>query len=188
MPSYLIVPGWRGSGVGHWQTCWAQSLAGAARLVVQSWEEPDPREWHDALDAAIAAAPTPPILVAHSLGCVVVARWAARTARPVRGALLVAPPDLERSDCPRALHGFAPEPRARLPFAARVIASDNDPYAAPARSHQLAGAWGAPLTMLQGAGHINGESGFGPWLEGQRWLAELTGTTRAARPHAAEHA
>ena len=184
MSSYLIVPGWRGSGAGHWQTCWEQSLGGATRLVVQSWEEPDPLEWLDVLDAAIAAAPAPPILIAHSLGCMAVARWAARAARPVRGALLVAPPDLERGDCPRALHGFAPAPRARLPFAARVIASDDEPSAAPARSQQLASAWGAPLTLLHRGGHINRESGFGPWPEGQVWLAELAGTAHPAPPYA----
>jgi predicted alpha/beta hydrolase family esterase len=63
-----------------------------------------------------------------------------------------------------------------LPFFARVIASDDDPYATLARTRQIAADWGAHLTVLPRAGHINVESGFGPWREGQAWLTEIAGT------------
>lgn len=170
---HLIVPGWAGSGAAHWQTHWERALANTTRLEVADWHRPNLHDWVSALDAAIRRAPAPPIVIAHSLGCVAVAHWAATAKVPVRGALLVAPADVDRAGCAPCLRAFAPVPRARLPFFARVIASDDDPYAELARSRQIAADWGAELTVLHGAGHINVDTGFGPWPEGRAWLAEL---------------
>jgi len=70
--------------------------------------------------------------------------------------------------------GFAPLPRAPLPFASQIIASDNDPYCSAARAQQLAADWGSACQVLPQAGHINTDAGFGPWPEGlsalARWL------------------
>jgi predicted alpha/beta hydrolase family esterase len=176
MQPLLIVPGWGGSGPSHWQTYWEHELPYATRLEVPDWHVPRRSDWLRALDDAIRRAAAPPIVIAHSLGCVAFASWAASAARPVRGALLVAPADVDRADAPLFLREFAPVPRTRLPFFARVIASDDDPYATLPRARQIAADWGADLTVLQRAGHINAEAGFGPWREGRAWLTELTGT------------
>ena len=173
MQPLIIVPGWRGSGSAHWQTHWERELRHATRIDVSDWNAPRCDDWLRALDDAIATADAPPILVAHSLGCVAVAHWAASAAHAVRGALLVAPPDLDRAACPEVLRDFGPVPRARLPFSVHVIASDDDPHAALDRVRQMADDWGAELTVLHRAGHINVESGFGPWHEGRRWLDAL---------------
>jgi predicted alpha/beta hydrolase family esterase len=98
----------------------------------------------------------------------------------VRGALLVAPADVDRTSCLPCLREFAPVSRAPLPFFARVIASDDDPYAELARARQFAADWGAELTVLHRAGHINVDAGFGPWPEGRAWLAELAAPPIAA--------
>lgn len=170
MQAHLIVPGWGGSGPDHWQTHWERELPDASRLEVADWYLPRTDDWLRALDDAIGAAAAPPIAIAHSLGCIALARWASSSVRPLRGALLVAPADLDRVGCPEALRAFGPVPRARLPFAARVVASDDDPYATLERAQQMAADWGAQLIVLRRAGHINAESGFGPWREGRRWL------------------
>ncbi len=111
---------------------------------------------------------TPAVLVAHSLGCHLVAAWAAHsrhTAR-VRAALLVAPPDIERDDRPPNLHGWRPIQRQRLPFAAVAVTSDDDPFSTPERSALLTREWGACQVGVGAAGHINGESGLGDWPAG----------------------
>ncbi len=175
MTSYLIVPGWGGSSAEHWQSQWQPELPRVSRLDVPDWFNPRPAEWLAALDRAIRDAPEPPIVLAHSLGCIAVARWAARAPAGIRGALLVAPPDLDRVDAAPVLTSFAPVPRSPLPFPSLVVASDDDPYASLSYSARLAREWGAELTVLHAAGHINRDSGYGPWPEGRallRYFAE----------------
>ncbi|NVB84659.1 MAG: alpha/beta hydrolase [Kofleriaceae bacterium] len=164
MARFLIVPGWAGSGPDHWQSYWEEDLAGATRVEMPDWLEPRREGWIAALDAAIASCREPPILVAHSLGCIAIAHWAARRRRTIRGALLVAPADVDRSTA--VLAEFAPVPRHTLPFPSRVVASDDDPYATLERSRELARDWGSAFTVLERAGHINAASGLGRWREG----------------------
>ncbi|MFZ5724420.1 MAG: RBBP9/YdeN family alpha/beta hydrolase [Pseudomonadota bacterium] len=93
----LIVPGWNNSGPAHWQTLWQREFPALSRVEQQEWAWPDPQQWVTTLDAAIRESRRPTILVAHSLGCIAVARWAASVLAaghpswPVAGALLVAP-------------------------------------------------------------------------------------------------
>lgn len=74
---YLIVPGWQGSPEDHWQTHWQHSLPNSARVEQADWLTPRREDWVAALAEAIAADSTPVILIAHSLGCITVAHWAA---------------------------------------------------------------------------------------------------------------
>ncbi|MWV10629.1 alpha/beta hydrolase [Pseudomonas sp. R-28-1W-6] len=174
---YLILPGWQGSPDNHWQSHWLRSLPNATRVEQADWDHPDPASWVAALECAVGAARTPVILIAHSLGCVTVARWAAQaplaSLRQVRGALLVAPADVERPGCPEALQGFAPIPRDLLPFPSQLVGSDNDPAASAARALQLARDWGAQAAVLSGAGHINVKSGHQRWEQGFAYLYRL---------------
>jgi uncharacterized protein len=112
------------------------------------------------------------VVVAHSLGCCTVAHWAAAGGR-ARGALLVAPSDVEATSFPPGTVGFAPMPTEGLPFRTIVVASDDDQYVTPARAAAFAKAWGARLVTIGRAGHINSASGLGSWLDGQRLLEEL---------------
>jgi predicted alpha/beta hydrolase family esterase len=165
----LIVPGWQNSGPDHWQTLWERAHPAYLRVEQRDWERPVCTEWVDALDFTLAMVPEQPLLVAHSLGCIAVAHWAARFARPVRGALLVAPPDVERADMSAAIAGFAPIPRAPLPFPSILVASTTDPYCTIERAGQFAAAWGSRFVNLGACGHINTEAGFGPWPQGGSW-------------------
>ena len=185
MTPYLIVPGWAGSGPDHWQSHWERELAGARRVEMPDWLAPRRGEWVRSIDDAVRASEAPPILIAHSLGCLAVAHWAAN-GHPVRGALLVAPPDLDRADCPALLGEFAPVPRARLAFPCHVVASDNDPYATLSRACQMAADWGARVTLIRGAGHLNAESGFGRWRDGRALLDALEAVARDAATRGSE--
>jgi uncharacterized protein len=84
----------------------------------------------------------------------------------------VAPPDLERDDMPPNLRPWRPIVRARLPFAATVVTSSDDPFCAPERSAQMAHDWGAERVELGARGHINGESGLGDWPGGRTLLEQ----------------
>ncbi|MFD2644035.1 alpha/beta hydrolase [Pseudomonas japonica] len=174
---YLIVPGWQGSPEQHWQSHWHRTLPNSARVEQADWLTPTRGDWVAALEEAIAADAAPVILIAHSLGCITVAHWAAQASpallRRVRGALLVAPADVERPACSPALRNFAPIPMNLLPFPSQVVTSDNDPAVSTPRAMQLARAWGAEAGVLGGAGHINVKSGHQRWEQGFAYLYRL---------------
>jgi len=174
----FILPGWQNSGPSHWQSAWEASL-GARRVEQNDWLWPLRGDWMARLDEVLAddarLAERPAVLVAHSLGCHLVAAWAAHSqlVARVRGALLVAPPDVERFDMPPQVHGWRPIVRRRLPFAATLVYSDDDPYAEPQRAVEMAQAWGATPHSIGACGHINGDSGLGDWPAGLATLRAL---------------
>jgi predicted alpha/beta hydrolase family esterase len=175
-PRVLIVPGWENSGPGHWQTLWERADPRRFRRVEQrDWDAPQLDDWVGALDAALAAEPAPVILVAHSLGCIAIAHWAARFARPVAGALLVAPADVERADTPEPIRCFAPVPLRPLPFRSILVASSSDEYLSMDRAEHFARCWRSELVPIGAAGHLNTAAGFGPWPDGERLLDALRG-------------
>ena len=174
----LIIPGYGDSGPAHWQSLWQARLPSARRVQQRDWNLPLRDEWVAALDAEIAACARPPVLVAHSLGCLAVVWWAALSSpssggRAIAGALLVAPPDLEEVLVDGVEDAFTPLPRARLPFASIVVASRDDPYGELARAERLAREWGARFVDAGDAGHINADAGFGEWPAGEALLADL---------------
>jgi predicted alpha/beta hydrolase family esterase len=170
----LIIPGLGGSGPEHWQSLWQARLADARRVEQADWDKPDRDGWIAQLDTAVAHAPQPPILVAHSLSCALVACWAAAHTRPVHGALLVAPADVDSdTHTPPEAHVFRPMPMQRLPFPTIVAASRDDPYVAFRRALEMAKAWEAELVDIGEAGHINASAGYGEWPEGEQLLQRL---------------
>ena len=170
----LIIPGLGGSGPEHWQSLWQARLPDARRVEQADWDKPDRTGWIARLDQAVAHSTQPPILVAHSLSCALVACWAAAHKRPVRAALLAAPADVDSDGhTPLEAHVFRPMPMAPLPFTTIVAASRDDPYVAFERASAMAKAWGAELTDIGDAGHINTASGYGEWPDGERLLHRL---------------
>lgn len=174
----LILPGIDNSDPTHWQSLWEASLPNAARVPQRDWAQPQRADWVATLSDAVNASREPVALVAHSLGCALVAWWAAQgmpgvqDKSRVRAALLVAPPDVERENFPAP--SFAPMPVQRLPFPSKIIASENDIWCDLPRAQAWAHAWGGEFHQLGACGHINGESGLGVWEQGQHWLNELT--------------
>lgn len=175
MTTVLIVPGLGGSGPEHWQTRWESLDMRCVRVEQSDWDAPACGEWITRLEQAVRAAVGEVVLVAHSLGVVLVAHWAAAgSVHKVKGALLVAPPDVESPlRTPVEIRNFAPIPRAPLPFPSIVVASHDDPYACIDCPRQLACAWGSRFVDVGAAGHINADSGLGLWQEGRDLLAQL---------------
>jgi predicted alpha/beta hydrolase family esterase len=186
---YLIVPGWQGSDAEHWQSHWQRTLPNCRRVEQVNWFEPELASWINQLEQAIEASAWPVILIAHSLGCIAVAHWAKHASQAslvrVRGALFVAPADVERVDCPPPLLGFAPIPKLALPFPCQLLGSDNDPAAQPERVAALAAAWQVPMLILSGVGHLNVASGHRCWPEGLVYLNQLQCQIEQQKQHQA---
>ncbi len=170
----LFVPGHMGSGPDHWQTRWQSKLSTARQVEQEDWSNPAREDWVDTLVVAVNAAQRPVVLVAHSLGVPTVVHAAPLLRRPVAGAFLVAPPDLaDPAIRPKQLTRFGPYPLEPLPFPSILVASRNDPYCSFAAAEAMAEAWGSLLTDAGAAGHINADSGYGPWPEGSMAFARF---------------
>jgi len=133
-------------------------------------------DWSARLEDEVLAASEPVVFAAHSLGCILVAAWAAhsRNTHKVQGALLVAPGDVERDDLRQLIPGWAPIVRQPLPFPSVLIAANDDPYCEAARSRQMAADWGARFVDAGAGGHLNAESGLGDWPQGRQLLNEIS--------------
>jgi len=174
-----VLPGWQDSGPAHWQSRW-EALHGFERVQQADWHWPRRGDWMARLDEVLLAEPAPVALVAHSLGCQLVAAWAAHSAHTarVRAALLVAPPDTARADMPPQLASWRVVPRQRLPFAAELLFSSDDPFCSAERAQAMAADWGALAVPMGARGHLNADSGLGDWPEGVARLAALVQRAR----------
>lgn len=179
--SFLIIPGWGGSGEDHWQSRWESKLATARRVAQEDWERPSLHRWVGAIVESMIEAPLPVVLVAHSLGVpsAVHAVHHVQSSLPhhrnkLRGAILVTSPSEEAILREAAIDpAFAPYPRRPLPCPSLLVASRNDAYCDYETANAYAQAWGATLIDAGESGHINVASGHGPWPEGLLLLARL---------------
>ena len=178
MSEFIIVPGIGGSGEAHWQTRWQQANPAMRRFSPADWHRPDLDDWIAALDLAIAAASAPPVLIAHSLGCLLVAHWQLASRRACAGALLVAVPDPASEAFPASVQSFAGAPAGRLRFPSLIVASTDDPYGSTSYVERRAVQWGSELAVIGAAGHINGQSGLGEWREGRVLLKSFESRIR----------
>jgi len=169
----VIVPGWRDSGPGHWQSLWAEGLSNAVRVEQDDWVSPRRESWVRAIGDLILAQDAPVVVAAHSLGCIATTHLPPEVTARIAGALLVAPADPERR---AALNDFAPVPYAALPYRSVVVASSNDPFCPVRLAGAYARAWGSEFVRMQNAGHINLDSGHGDWPLGLALLQSLTET------------
>lgn len=165
--SVLMVPGWGGSGPTHWQSRWERLHPEILRVTQENWDAPEVDAWVDRLASTVRVQSSPVVLIAHSLGCCVVLHAAARgLLDDVRGAFLVAMPDVTRPDFPTQIVGFAPLPQRPLPFPAVVVGSTDDPYTAAEVLASSAEALGARWVSVGPRHHIGEQSGVGDWAEG----------------------
>ena len=104
-PTLVIVPGWRDSGPGHWQSLWSDAVSGAVRVQQDNWVSPSRSAWVERLAQTIAAQDAPVVLAAHSLGCIAVTHLPEEATERIQAALLVAPADPEKRG---PLADFAP--------------------------------------------------------------------------------
>ncbi len=170
----IIVPGYLGSGPGHWQTWLESRLPRCRRVTGITWEKPELAAWSQRIHKAIDGSKQEVWIVAHSFGCLASVVAASEQADKVAGIVLVAPADPDRFS-PDGLrqkhqgkfldisidHLLPPKP---LPCLSNVIiASENDPWLSLPKAKSWAERWGSTLINAGKVGHINAQSGFGPW-------------------------
>lgn len=173
----LLIPGLWNSGPQHWQTHWEAKHPEWRRVQQRDFNRADRDEWVRTLQDAVASQASPAVLVAHSLGCALVAQWAQWAqdtgGAGAAGAFLVGPSDVEAPHYPEEGRSFSVVPRVRLPFPSIVVASNNDYFVSLERARTFADAWGSRFVDIGPAGHINAASGYGPWPEGEAMLIEF---------------
>ena len=169
----LVLPGHGNSGPQHWQSLWERRHPDWQRVELGEWDQPACDDWVRTLDVAVAACPSPPLLVAHSLACLLVAHWARRSALALKGAFLVAVPDPQSECFPASASGFSPVPMVPFAFRSLVVASTNDPFGSVIHAEHCAKSWGSRFIDIGQAGHINADSGHGEWKDGYALLQQF---------------
>lgn len=174
MINYLIVPGLGNSGPEHWQTYFQNSGNNFFRIEQREWDSPTCAEWIETIDKKVSAFdPSTVVLIGHSLGCSAIAHWATKYKRKIKGALLVAPSDLEAPQYNFPAKGFAPIPLNKIDFTTIVVASADDIWVSLERARFFANNWGSEFINIGNAGHINVASGHTNWDEGMDILKTL---------------
>ncbi len=170
----LMIPGYTNSGPEHWQSRWQSRLSTARRVEQAEWSKPVREDWVARLVEEVNRSARPVVLVAHSLGVPTLIHAVPHITGKVAGAFLVAPPDVANPAIrPKHLMTFGPYPREPLPFPSITVASRNDPFGTYEHADDIANAWGSLLVDAGESGHINAESGHGPWPEGTMVFAQF---------------
>ena len=135
----LFLAGWHNAG---------EVPSGCIRIEQADWVRPLRGDWMIQLEEAVLRIPTsvPSVeLVAHGLGCILVAAWASHSqnAQRVTAVTLWEPDDVEREDRRRVLKSWSPIPMRRLPFSSTLHSSLHNPYCTVERAQCLAHSWGS---------------------------------------------
>ncbi len=168
----LIIHGWGGSDAPHWQAWLASELAANYGCVYflkfSDVEYPHLSTWGNELVDALEDF-QPDIVVCHSLANTL---WfhlcENKRVKNIEKLFLVAPPSMHCDI--EELKSFFPAPIPRTLFAKEVllISSDNDPYMSLHEAKNLQQTLHLKMHIMQNAGHINAESGYGEWP----WMLE----------------
>lgn len=167
MITTFIVPGLGSSGPEHWQTWLEARLDNAVRIQQSDWKDANLADWSARVRWHFSRTPGRFIIVAHSFGVLAAVQAASDYRERIIGALLVAPADPAHFGVEELL------PQAPLGFSAILVASDNDPWLRSERAVHFAKLWQAEFVNLGAAGHINVESGYGPWPQGRLFVDQL---------------
>lgn len=174
LTNYLIIPGLGNSGPEHWQSYFENLGDNFSRIEQKEWDSPDCKDWINNINARILDFdPASVVLIGHSLGCATIAHWAKEFGTIIKGAILVAPSDLEAPRYNFPATGFSPIPLAPFKFKTIVVASSNDEWVTLERAQYFANCWGSEFVNIGEAGHINAASGHYRWGEGLELLKKI---------------
>ena len=181
---FLVLHGWQNRRPSdHWQFWLTERLRARGEQVLYPQlpapDDPDLAEWLEVLDGELRMlGDGERIVIAHSLGCLLWLRHAARSAsEPVDRLLLVCP--ASASALPAALGPFFPVPGDREALAASVrrqpelVCTDADPWCPEGAATAFGEALGMDVHVVDGGGHLAADDGYGPWPAIERWA--LTG-------------
>ncbi|MDE2579277.1 MAG: serine hydrolase family protein [Hyphomicrobiales bacterium] len=176
----LILPGFHGGTPDHWYARWAAKLSTAHRVEQRDFEHPALDEWTGNIARAAGAAKKPVVLIGHSLGALAGA-FTAPDLDNVIAAMFVAPPAPDKiRENAQIDPAFAERKLRKLAFPSLLVASRNDPWSSYVQAEERAATLGATLVDAGEAGHINPDSGHGPWPEGLLRFAHFLSAIKMA--------
>jgi len=176
------VPGYNNAGPAQWQSLFEKKYVNFQRVQQLDWLSPVREQWIQGIENRIAEIDGDIILVGHSCGAVAIAQWSLiHDTSKVKGALLVAPADVDKDSALLAIQLQRPLPTEKLPFNTKLIYSDNDEHTSTLRSEKMGKDWGSELILVKGASHFHTEAGFGEWPEAEKWIEQLAGGPLVAK-------
>lgn len=171
-PKIVIVPDYGGTGKDHWLEHWRSNHPDAMRFAEHDPRDPTCKAWVRGIEDAVASAGPRTSLVAHGLGCLAVAHWAATTHRCIDAAMLISVPDVDATGrIPAQATGFLPVPRKALPFHTLMVAAETDGDYQHAIAH--ANDWDATLVLVGSISHETRPGTRHTWDEGLNLLWNL---------------
>ena len=163
----LLVHGWGGSDFPHWQSWLAAEIAKdygkVSFLELSDFEFPDKNRWKQELLKELDDF-KPDVVICHSLANTL---WFhlcnEEKIEDVKKLFLVAPPSLK--DEIKEVSSFFPVSAPSDLHAQEVllVCSTNDPYMTLEEAKSLQKSLDVEMEVLEDAGHINADSGFGEW-------------------------
>lgn len=170
----LVIPGYKGSPNGHWQTWLQTQYPNTERIKEIDHHKPILSQWSAQIQQYLEQQTLPIIIIAHSFGCLAALDAIVRKQlqSKVSGVLFVAPASPyrftsygHRADFPNERSIVETLTIRALGVLGTMVVSRNDPWMNYDHACSLASDLGL-LTYDAGyVGHINIESGHGPWPE-----------------------
>ncbi len=170
----LILHGWGGSDTPHWQSWLAAEIAKDYGTVsfplLDNPHFPSKNRWMRQVKQLLESF-RPDTVICHSLANTLWFHLCNEgEIAPVKRLLLVAPPrtDLQLD----TIATFFPvQPPVDLFAEAKLlVTSTNDPYLNTDEAAALQRALGIKMHVVEAGGHLNAESGYGPWPWVLEWF------------------
>jgi len=168
----LLLHGWGGSDYPHWQSWLASEIVKnygcVSFLKFSDFDFPKIEIWKSELKKELEIF-QPDIVICHSLANTL---WfhlcSEESLDEVQKLYLIAPPSIHCTI--EELQSFFPISMPTKTYAKEtlLITSTDDPYLTQNEAKELEISLNVPMKILENAGHINADSGFGEW----QWLLE----------------
>lgn len=177
MKKVLILHGWGGSDEPHWQSWLAKQLKEKNYEVsfpnLPNRDLPQFDKWMDALKKEYDRF-QPDIVVCHSLGTILWFHFAHNNELKELDKLMLVAPVRQKCEI-KELQSFFPYPTSDNLNAKEIImvGSTNDPYLSVDEAIELHAELNVGLKILDDAGHINAESGFGELSCAVDWVERI---------------
>jgi len=172
MHKTLILHGWGGSDTPHWQAELASEIAKNYGTVsfplLDNCHFPSKNRWVRQVKQILEEF-KPDTVVCHSLANTLWFWLCQEEILEVEELFMVSPPSLTTEEA--TIKTFFPCPIPANIYAKKVhlIVSDNDPWIEPTEAKKIAKQLGATYSIIERAGHINEDSGYGKW----EWIEKL---------------
>ncbi len=162
----LILHGWGGSDAPHWQAelaCETAKNYGTVSFpLLDNCHFPSRNRWIKQAKAVLEDF-KPDTVVCHSLANTLWFWLCEEEIETVERLFMVSPPSLTTTESTIKTFFPCPMPDTLHAKKTQMIVSDNDPWISVEEASRIAKHYDIPLTVIEKAGHINADSGYGKW-------------------------